>query len=253
LTGPYTEWSIALADLLKQAGERVLPLFQNSNPRPKQDGSWVTDADLLAEEIILDGLNRLFPEHNLISEESGRIKVTDGAPTWFIDPIDGTGAFLEGLAHWGPTVTLVQENQFCVGALAVPRLSEFWFAARGEGAWRDGRRLVKPADRAAHEQSLYLPSRYHKRMPIPWKGKVRALGSSACHLAQTASGGADATVIPSWEPWDIGCGVLLVEEAGRIVTNLAGEVINPMSIPGAPLLAGAASSVAYLSTRLQTS
>ena len=245
------ELAEALHAVLAQSGEAALRHFQQVTPRKKGDGTWVTDADIEAEAIILEALQRLFPGDGLISEEGGRANARAGHPTWYIDPIEGTGAFVEGLAHWGPTITLVQDGQFQVGAFLLPRLREFWFAQRGEGAWRDGVRLALPPERPTHEQSLYLPSRYHRRMPIPWRGKVRALGSSAFHLAQAAGGGADATVIPSWEPWDIGCGVLLVTEVGRIVTNLAGAVINPLSEVGQPLLAGTPSCVAHLSERLQ--
>jgi myo-inositol-1(or 4)-monophosphatase len=135
--------------------------------------------------------------------------------------------------------------------LWLPRLGELWFAERGGGAWRDEQRL-QPADpgEIGRNHSMYLPSRYHRRMPIDWPGKVRALGSSAVHLAQIACGGGVATIVPRWQPWDVGCGILLVEESGRTVRTYAGEPVDIAATPGTGFVAGTAPAVALLTRRL---
>ena len=154
----------------------------------------MTEADQAAEEVIVEGLARAFPGHAIRGEEGAAVEGTEG--TWYIDPIDGTSAFLEELAYWGPTICLVRDGRLEVGALWLPRLQEFWYAVRGVGAFRDGKRLrPAPLERVDRNASLYLPSRYHHRAPIPWPGKVRGLGSTAVHLAQVAAGGAALTVV----------------------------------------------------------
>jgi myo-inositol-1(or 4)-monophosphatase len=146
---------------------------------------------------------------------------------------------VEGLAHWGPTVCRVVGGRLDVGAFYVPRLDELWFAARGAGAWRDGTRLAPPEPMPPERATVYLPSRAHRLPSLPWPGKSRALGSSAAHLAQVASGAAGATVVAEWELWDVGAGVLLVEEAGRVITDLDGLPLDPVGRRGLPLVASA--------------
>ena len=83
-------------------------------------------------------------------------------------------------------------------------------------------------------------------MPIAWPGKVRALGSTAAHLAHTASGDAAATVIAQWEIWDVGCGILLIHEAKRKVVDLTGRLFDPMDEPRHPFIAGAPEAIRCL-------
>jgi len=158
-----------------------------------------------------------------------------------------TIAFLEQLAHWGPTVCLVRGGVLELGALYLPRLGEFWYARRGQGAWRDGVRLhVERVPQIERYHSMCVPSRFHLAMPIAWPGKVRALGSSAVHLAQVACGGSIAAVIPRWSLWDVGCGLLLVEESGGVITDLAAQPLDPFRHPGAPILAGDPIAIRHL-------
>jgi len=240
---PYRD---TLRDALDQAGATALRWLHTAvRPDVKADGSEVTEADKRAEDVLVGALARAFPRCGVVSEEGSLVEGTDG--TWYVDPIDGTSAFVEGLAHWGPTVCLVRDGRLEVGAFWQPRLGEFWYAARDRGAWRDDVRL-QPRALAAIDRndSVYLPSRFHRAMPIAWPGKVRALGCTAAHLALVASGGAAATIAAGWALWDVGCGALLVTEAGRVVTDLTGAPFAPMELRGPAFLAGDAYAVRHL-------
>lgn len=230
-----------LRDILSDAGEIAKRWFRRASPEYKADGTPVTEADRAVEESIVERLAKAFPGESILSEEGCRISGTDGAPRWYVDPIDGTGAFLSQLAYWGPTVCRIEAGRLSVGALLVPRLGEYWYAESGGGAWRDGERLGPP-DRdgpVLKNDVLFLPSRFHRRQPIPWPGKVRALGSSAAHLALVAAGGGLGAIIPQWALWDVGCGALLVRESGRVIWDLSGRPVDPeQCVEGLPLLAG---------------
>lgn len=230
-----------LLDVLRAAGDAILRRADAPEVHRKRDGSKVTDADWAAHEVIVAALAHHFPHERVVSEEGGGSTPpsdVDGA-VWWVDPLDGTGAFVEGLAHWGPTVFRAVDGRPEVGGFWVPRLQTFWFAAAGGGAWRNGRRLHPEEPDGRRPGSLYLPSFGHRVGPLPWPGRTRALGSTAAHLAQVAAGHGAATLVPSWHPWDVGCGVLLVREAGRRVTDLSGDDFDPMSHPGSPFLAAA--------------
>lgn len=232
----------ALHTILVAAGHEGRIRFRDVAVHRKADGTAVTEADTAAEAVIAAGLAAHFPDDGVRSEEGTRRDAAPGHGTWYVDPIDGTSAFTEGLAWWGPTLARVSGDTLEVGAFYVPLLDTFFFAAPGAGAWRDGERLA-PAEPVAGDPqaTILLPSRAHRTGPLDWPGKSRGLGSTAAHLALVASGGAAATVIPHWSTWDVGAGLLLVREAGRKVVDLSGADFDPMTSPGAPFIAGAPS------------
>lgn len=236
-----------LASILAEAGRVALRHFGQVSATLKADGTQVTVADKEVEEVLLTGLMRAFPKTGIIGEEGAAVTGSDG--TWYVDPIDGTSSFVEGLAHWGPTICMIRDGRLEVGALWLPRLNEFWYARRGHGAWRNDQRLCPPnISEISRHHSLYVPSRFHEKPPISWPGKIRGLGSSATHLAMVASGGAAATVVWRWEPWDVGCGILLVREAHRCVREVNGQSFDPIQHRGLPVVAGAPTALHYLTT-----
>jgi myo-inositol-1(or 4)-monophosphatase len=243
---PSNAFLPVLRPILERAGQAALAHFRSVRRDLKPDGSDITVADYAAEEVLVDGLTSAFPNMGVISEEGAR--VTGGEGTWYIDPIDGTGAFLDQLAHWGPTACLVRDDVIVAGAFWMPRLQELWFGERGHGAWLNGAALqprwpatIRPYD------ALYLPSRYHRvDNKIPWRGKVRALGSTAAHLAQVAGGGGAAAVVPRWALWDLGCGIVMLEELGGVFTDLQFRPLDPIAQVGTPLIAGAPAAIHHL-------
>jgi len=214
----------------------------------KRDGSLVTAADRDVETMLVDELERLFPEDGIVAEEGARRDARSGGGTWHVDPIDGTSAFVGGLSYWGPTVCRVREGELDVGAFYVPRVDEFWFASSGGGAWRNGERLRRErGSPVGRESILFAPSRFHLAGPVPWPGKVRALGAGAAHLALVAGGSGDLAVMPSWALWDVGCGILLVREAGLVIRDASGAPVVPEAVrPGTPFLAGTEAAVQEL-------
>jgi myo-inositol-1(or 4)-monophosphatase len=239
-----------LETLLADAGEVALRHFRNVVPEWKADGTPVTEADRAVEELIVERLVRWFPGDGVRSEEGTRVEGRPGSATWYVDPIDGTGGYVAGLTDWGPTVCRVEDGQLQVGAFYVPRLRELWYAEAGGGAFRDGVRLGPAEDRAVRGDDLmFVPSRFHRRGPVPWPGKVRALGSSAAHLCHVAAGAGLATIIPKWNLWDVGAGTLLLREVGMLVLGADGQPLAPERSPeGLPLVAGAPNAMRVLFT-----
>ncbi|MEQ1504859.1 MAG: inositol monophosphatase, partial [Myxococcota bacterium] len=231
----------AVRALLVPAGELALSYFGRVDRESKPDGTPVTEADRMVEEALVGAIERQFPGESVFSEEGHIVTGRAGAPSWYVDPIDGTGAFLSQLSYWGPTVCRVVDGRLQSGGLYVPRLGEFWYGEDGGGAWRDDRRLapVEPTELRG-DDVLFVPSRFHRRQPAPWPGKIRALGSSACHLAHVAAGGGMATIIPKWSLWDVGCGTVLIREVGRVIWGPSGVPLEPeRDGPDRPFLAGA--------------
>lgn len=257
---PAIPEATVLWTILEAAGRPALALQGRAARRNKTDGSVVTEADVKAQEIIGDRLSTAFPGVPIVGEEDGLDDDPGCGQRWYVDPIDGTAVYVEGLAHWGPTVALVDDDGPVLGALWLPRLGELWYAHRGQGAWHGDDRLHNEVQDQAHRNDvLYVPSRFHHVYPFPWPGKTRSLGSTAVHLALVASGSAGGAIVGRYAPWDVACGLLLVEEAGRVITDRNARPLAPLTTPAEqadpqmgsqPFLAGDPTIIAYVAQLL---
>ena len=166
-----------LVEVVRSAGPLALSWFRHVSPRVKEDGSPVTEADVAVERLLVERLADAFPDDAIVSEEGSRRDGRSGS-TWYLDPIDGTGAFVQGLAHWGPTCCRRRpDGRFDLGAFHLPLLGETFSAASGGGAWRDEQRLPRaPDDAVGRSDFLFVPSRVHRHPGLRWPGKIRALG-----------------------------------------------------------------------------
>ncbi len=250
-TGFATDGDVLRA-LLVRAGDTLLAHFDPATPitaSAKADGSPVTAADLASERTILAGLRAAWPGDTLVSEEGGGGTEDTRAPArWFIDPLDGTSAFLEGLAHWGPTAARVDaEGRVLVGGTWLPRLREGWWVEEGV-AWHQDRRLPRLG---APPSVLLVPSALHRDATLRWPGKARCLGGTAAHLALVARGAAAAVIVGrGWSPWDVATGLALIDAVGGSARSLDGgrPTLGRGSEArwGAPFVAGAPEVVASL-------
>jgi fructose-1,6-bisphosphatase/inositol monophosphatase family enzyme len=227
-----------LLDLLTAAGQIALDHAASGMViRRKADDTVVTDADVAAEAMIVAGLRARFPGEAIHGEEAGGSR---GPIGWAVDPIDGTSAYTEGLAHWGPTVARFTAAPFVVllGGLVLPRTGER-FVVEGGVAWADGLRLGPITDETSQDV-CYVPSRFHRRGRLDFAGKTRCLGGTAAHLALVARGSARAAIVaPGWSIWDTAAGLALIEAVGGVALRLPdGALLDPLADEGAPFVAG---------------
>jgi fructose-1,6-bisphosphatase/inositol monophosphatase family enzyme len=235
-----------LRDLLIAAGEASLACWSPAmGVDRKSDGTPVTAADLAAERVLLAGLRDGWPGEPLESEEGGGDAPSHGAAAarWVVDPLDGTSAFTEGLAHWGPTVARLagdgDAERVVLGALYLPRTREHWHVEDGV-AWADGVRLAALRAGASAGAVVLLPSEFHRSGTIDWPGKTRCLGGTAAHLALVARGSARAAVVaPGWKVWDVAAGLALIEAvAGGAYRIPDGAPLVLARDVGVPFVAG---------------
>ena len=193
----------------------------------------VTEADRRIEAVIRDRLRRAFPAHRIVGEEHGT--EGEGAACWYIDPIDGTRAFISGMPTWGILLGLVVNDRPQVGIMHQPFTGETWFAAPGTGArLRTGEReseLRTRADASLGDAVLYsthpsmfrdpgLLERYDR---LAGRCRLQRWGGDCYALALVAQGGIDVMVEASLAPYDILPLVPIIEGAGGIVTDLGGR------------------------------
>jgi myo-inositol-1(or 4)-monophosphatase len=231
---------------VEEAGKLAHSYFrQEVAVRRKKDGTEVSDADIAVNEALKETLLGGRPDYGWLSEESEDDATRlERRLVWMVDPIDGTNAFLRHIPEWTISAALVQEGKPVAGAVFNPATGEFFHAIRGRGAFLNGT-PIKVTGRETLEGALFIASGglFKKRIwKEPWPGvESRWVNSVAYRLALVAAGRADATVSLSAKcEWDLAAGVLIVEEAGGVVTDHHGHAFRfNLPIPRFPSLVAA--------------
>jgi len=222
------------------AGAAELVRFFNSDFKiSNKEGinNLVTEADHAAEKAIFDVIRKNFPDHYILSEESGEI-VQESTYKWIIDPIDGTVNFAHGIPICSVSIALEKEGQMILGAVSAPVLNELFFAEKGNGATVNGKPLRVSGENDIWKSCLVTGFPYtYLDMPngpldvfdrLIRKGvPVRRLGSAAIDLCWVAAGRFDGFYEHKLQAWDSSAGFLMVEEAGGKVTDFKGDPYSP--------------------------
>jgi myo-inositol-1(or 4)-monophosphatase len=175
--------------------------------------------DVLADAVALEHLS--VPWLNVYSEESGLLD-RGAALTAIVDPIDGSTNASRGLYPWASSIAIVDDQGPLVAVVALGRTGSVYEATRGGGVRLDGRRVRVSG--ASSVRGKVIACNGTPRAWLGW-GQLRAFGSAASELAFVAEGSIDGLVDFSegLAVWDIAAGVLLVHEAGGVVSTVEGE------------------------------
>ena len=216
--------------------------------RLKADDSLVTPVDFQVEDYLLAQIGQVYPNHAILTEESGSFYSPQSAAeqegqfsdwTWVIDPLDGTRAYATGLPIWGVSVGLLHQATPYAGGFYLPMTGEMVSGAGGR-AWYNGRRLAPPvaADLASPTAFIAVPSDFHHYFTVDFT-RLRSFGSTAAHLSFVARGVALAAVTRQASLWDL-AGLLPVFQAvGIEMAYLSGrpfrieEVLDGRKLPEA--------------------
>jgi histidinol-phosphatase len=216
------ELALALADL---ADSLSLPRFRAEDLRveTKPDLTPVTDADRTVERALRERIAVERPGDAVVGEEEG---ADEGAVRWVLDPIDGTRNFARGMPVWATLIALERDGELTCGVASAPALGRRWWAARGEGAWRDGQRLQVSGVATLADASVSCShgSDLARFEPVVWH--ARGFGEF-WQSVLVAEGSLDAAVDARLALWDYAALVPLVEEAGGRVTALDGGPPRP--------------------------
>ena len=206
---------------------------QNLQVSVKGPGDFVTAADLRAEKIIRENLEKARPKFGFLMEESGEIAGQDPQNRWIVDPLDGTHNFMHGNPHFCTSIALEREGEIIAGVIYSPITDELFVAERGSGAYANDTRMRVAARRELHDCVVathipHLGHTGHKQaltiMADVMKqcAGVRSSGATALDLAYIAAGRLDGTWQQGPSPWDIAAGMIMIREAGGFVTDFSG-------------------------------
>jgi myo-inositol-1(or 4)-monophosphatase len=221
------------------AAKKAGVIFKKNFGKPKEveekGGNYrnlVTATDKNIERLIKKEIHSAFPEHKILGEEFGWLasKQQNGF-SWLIDPIDGTTNFIQGIPLCGISIALWDKNGPLVGVFFNPITNQLFSAARGKGAFLNGRRihisktakLKQALGGVGWSKSISLGKKLFFTL-LPVARKSRALGSTALQLCLVAQGAYDYYVVGDMQIWDIAAGLLIITEAGGLTTDWKGRV-----------------------------
>jgi myo-inositol-1(or 4)-monophosphatase len=219
--------------LIRGAGEITRRYFRTRDLSVdyKSDRSPVTEADRETERFLRKEIAARFPGHTVVGEELGGTVDPAGGPTWIVDPIDGTKAFVHGVPLYTVLIALVQDGAFLGGAVHNPILGETVVAASGHGCFLNGEPSRVRADRSLGEATLCATdfADLYRRAPLftasilSEAGMARTWADGYAYLL-LAAGRIDAALDPIMNLWDVAAVVPVVREAGGVITQWDGNM-----------------------------
>lgn len=229
------DWLETCEAAARAGGQQLLEWRGRFQTRQKGLRDFVTDADFASQSAIESLLKVRFPQYRFIGEE--QIKTTrppdSNELTWIVDPLDGTTNYVHGYPNYAVSVAVARGAELLAGVIYDPLRDQLFSAGKGQGAFCNGVRRHVSAVTALTESlvAVSLPANVERTSPdlldfieiVQISQAVRRSGSAALNLAHVANGWLDAFWAAHIHPWDVAAGVLLIREAGGLVTGRNGE------------------------------
>ena len=191
----------------------------------------VTKADTGSENLIIETIQKVFPDHSILAEESG-LQQGNSDCKWIIDPLDGTTNFAHQLGLFSISIAFCLQEETVTGIVLSPITGELFTAVRGKGAELNGRSINVSNTQTVADSLLVTGFPYDRRTMLDVLVRrfakclrasqgVRRLGSAALDLCFVACGRFDGHWEQNLKPWDIAAGALIAEEAGATITDFS--------------------------------
>jgi len=229
----------------KEAGKLILKGYHATETNVQHKGivDLVTDTDKSVEAYVIGELTKVYPESSFLAEESAASTYSlYDAPTWIIDPIDGTTNFVHKLPLFCVSIALSVNKQIVLGVIYVPLVDELFTAVKGKGSFLNGK-PIHVAGATKLQQAVVGTNVGYDRSPanvdyITGKIKllmlnevqsIRCAGSAASEMVAVACGRLDIFYERGIHPWDIAAASIIVTEAGGVVTDISGQPLDLLS------------------------
>ena len=220
----------------RQAGDLIIRSSESLGTLKitvKSQNDFATEVDKRAEEEIISILLNAYPDHGILAEESGYTN-KEAEYIWIIDPLDGTTNFIHGFPHYAVSIALRHRNVIEQAVIYDPVRQDLFTASRGKGATVNNHRLRVSHHRRLEGAFLGTGFPFKNRTNIePYldifrdifssTSGVRRAGAASLDLAYVAAGKLDGFFEIGLKPWDLAAGVLMIQEAGGVVTDFSGN------------------------------
>ena len=221
----------------RKAGRPLIRDFgelENLQISMKGPGDFVTHADKRTEQMLIEELSKARPGYGFLGEEGGTILGQDKSHRFIIDPIDGTSNFMHGIPHFAISIALEREGQLVAGIIYNPVTDDLYMAEKGHGAYLNNKRLrvASRKDMATCLLATGLPfigrpgharALSETKAALEVSSGIRRFGAASLDMAFVAAGRFDGYWEHNIHLWDVAAGLVLVREAGGVVSDFAGR------------------------------
>lgn len=229
----------------REAGRVLRDMLGTISVKHKKNAfDLLTEADVAAQKTIERILFEAFPEHRFLGEEGNLTKTSSEQSSefcWVADPLDGTTNYVHGVPLFCTSIALVQNDEPICAVVYNPLTEEFFSAEKGKGAFLNGNKIQTGSWQTLGESlvSVSFPTETNDDSPdlvtflksLKTCQAIRRTGSTALNLCFVAAGRFDASWAFQCHPWDIAAGMLLVQEAGGVVSRPDGSPIRIFDDP----------------------
>ena len=224
----------ASRSLIRDFGE-----IENLQVSAKGPGDFVSSADKRTEKILIEELQKAYPDYGIITEETGIINKSNTKNKWIIDPIDGTMNFLNGIPQFAISIAYEEDSEIKCGVIFNPIMNEMFCAEKGNGAYLNNSR-IRVSNKKKVKDALLVTGGPKGASKIKEKifseyinisknvSNVRKFGSAALDMAYVACGRFDGYWQRELNYWDIAAGIILVKEAGGFIDFFEEDVSSPL-------------------------
>ena len=240
------------AQLATETGKHLLKFFSPNGTYTnlKEDHSVVTEADLSADQLITQAIQREYPADKLISEELQPTSDEVDVAVWVVDPLDGTTNFSLGMPIWGVSIARIVDGWPSIGAVYFPIMNELFTAQRSSGAFLNGEQIHAQPPIPGRPTSFFsCCTRTHQRYDVSIRYKTRILGSACYTFCAVARGMAIVGFEATPKIWDIAASWLIVTESGGVIESFDSSRPFPLRanydyrLTSFPILSGATSEL----------
>ena len=226
------------AKIILQSYDRIDRISIANKAEEQGRYDFVTSVDQQVEASLVEAIAQSFPRDTILSEEAGLInEAAESTRRWIIDPLDGTTNFIRGIPYFAISVAIEEDGELRHAMVYDPMHDELFTASRGHGAWRNNTRMRINQHRLLSESLLGTCCLHHRleqdKRPISAVKSVlrevmgvRRMGAAALDLAYVAAGRLDVYWESALKPWDCAAGVLLVQEAGGVISDGRGGEVD---------------------------
>jgi myo-inositol-1(or 4)-monophosphatase len=220
----------------RKAGRPLIRDFgelENLQISMKGPADFVTTADKRTERILIEELTKARPGYGFLGEEGGVVEGKDKTHRFIIDPIDGTLNFMHGIPQFAISIGLEREGQLVSGVVYNPVTDDLFMAEKGHGAFLNDKRLRVAARKELGPSVIatglpFMGKEGHARAlaetgaVMNATAGIRRMGAASLDLAYVAAGRFDGFWEHNLQAWDMAAGILLVKEAGGVITDMQG-------------------------------
>ncbi|HBE77170.1 MAG TPA: inositol monophosphatase [Firmicutes bacterium] len=231
---------ILAVEVAREAGNLLCRLRKNLQVEEKGKWNWVTNADKQSEKLITESIKSFFPDDFIYGEEGGGANVEalqSLDQIWIVDPLDGTNNYVQGFNHFAVSIAYWDKGIPMIGVVFAPAMNELFVASRGDGTLCNYE-PIRVSTREYLKDSFvgtgipYESDAYgninsdHIKNFLAQTHNLRCMGAATLDFANVALGRLDGFWEYGLAPWDVAAGILLVQEAGGMVTNFCGGQVD---------------------------